>query len=194
VEVDRTFVSALIDNGERHKVLGVTLLPFSAWHLFLLQVSESPFLKAGEVYLYHLRRAVGICRLRYRASRTRPPFFPLFMNQKKLEIEVKKFMVYIEDYLQRPEYNIMPIDEFRQPSRVSRTPSPAPDVVQLAFDAAHGANVSISEAWNMPVGEAYIAQAMYYKTQGLQVDFMTEDEREFQEELKKHLEARNGEK
>lgn len=193
MELDRIFVSALIDNGTRHKVLGVTLPPFSAWHLFLLQVSESPFLNAGEVYLYHLRRAVGICRLRYRNSKTRPPFFPLLMNQKKLEAEVEKFLAYTEDYLQRPEYNIIPADAFRQPRSTAKTPASAPEVVQLAYDAAHGANVSIDDAWNMPIGEAYIAQAMYYKKQGLLVDFMTEDERKFQAELKKHLESkRNG--
>lgn len=192
MDVDRTFVSALIDNGTRHKVLGVTLLPFSTWHLFLLQVIESPFLKAGEVVLFDLRRAVAICRLRYRNSRTRPPIFPMFMTQVKLEAEVKKFLAYVGDYLQRPEYNIISMDEFSRHKRKGKTPSPAPEAVQLAFDASNGANVSITEAWNMPIGEAYIAQAMHFRNQGSMVDFMNEKERDFQESLKAELEKRKN--
>jgi hypothetical protein len=116
------------------------------------------------------------------------------MNQEKLETEVNKFMLYLGDFTQRPEYNIIPFDEFSEPRRKSKPPTPAPGVIQLAYDAACGSHVSIAEAWNMPLGEAYIAQAMYYKQQGLQVDFMTESEREFQEALKAELEKRNGSK
>ena len=101
-------------------------------------------------------------------------------------------MVYTEDYFQRPEYSIMPVNEFTQPRSRARMPGTAPDVVQLAFDAAHGANVPVGEAWNMPIGEAYIAQAMHLRRQGIMVDFMTESEREFQSALKAHLESKNG--
>jgi hypothetical protein len=116
------------------------------------------------------------------------------MNQAKLEAGVGKFMIYLGDYTQRPEYNIIPFDEFSGPRRKSKPPTPPPDIIQLVYDAAHGANVSITDAWNMPLGEAYISQSMYYKQQGLQVDFMTESEREFQEALKAELEKRNGSK
>jgi hypothetical protein len=194
VAVDQTFVSAYIDNDTVHRVLGVRLRRFCAWHLFQLQVIDSPFVNAGEVYLYHLRRAVGICRLSFPCSKTRPPFFPLVINQEKLSREVQKFLAYIGDYLQRPEYTIMPMDEFSRSrySRPTRNPSPPPEMIQLVFDAAHGANVSIPEAWNMPIGQAYIAQAMHLKNQGVLVDFMTEKEREFQAALKAHLETQGN--
>lgn len=192
---DPIFAAAYIDGGTVHKVLGVKLRPFSAWHLYQLQIVESPFLEAGQVFLYHLRRAVGICRLRFPCSRTRLPIFPLIMNQEKLEKEVDKFLLYVDNYLQRPEYNIIQADEFNRSKRPLRVPANAPEPIQLAFDAAHGANISLADAWNLPIGQAYIAQAMHMRRQGLMVDFMNEKERDFQDSILEHLrKKRNGEK
>ena len=187
---DRIFAAAFIDGGLRTKVLGVKLLPFSCWHLFLLQVIDSPFVNAGEVQLYHLRRAIGICRLRYPDSRTRLPFSLRVINRKILERDVVKFLRHIASYLQKPDYTVIPFDEFGKqppPRMMHKTPNPPPDIISLVFDAARGANVGLDEAWNMPIGQAYVAQAMYYHHQGLLVDFMNEDEREFQEKLRASL-------
>jgi len=192
---DRVFAAAYIDNGTKTKVLGVTLNPFSPWHLFLLQVIDSPFLKAGDVQLYDLRRAVGICRLQYPDSRTRLPFTLKPMNLKRLEAEVVTFLGYISNYLQKPEYSIIPVEPF--PRQGGRAPppkgNPPPEVISLVFDAAKGANISINEAWNMPIGQAYVAQVMRLCEIGANVDFMDEKEREFQETLKQHL-AKKAEK
>lgn len=190
--IDRIFAAAYIDNGNVHKILGVKLRPFCAWHLFQLQIVESPFLSAGEVFLFHLRRAVGICRLRFPESRTKLPFFPLVVNKKKLHKEVENFLLYLGDYIQKPDYSVIPPDEFRKSKRTTHLPSPAPEVVQLAFEAAHGANISIHDAWNMPIGQAYIAQAMYLKQHGIAVDFMNEEERQFQASILEH--SGNGQK
>lgn len=192
---DKIFAAAYIDGGSTYKVLGATLRPFSTWHLYQLQVVESPFLDSGKVFLYHLRRAVGICRTFYPSSRTKLPIFPLIMNQEKLEKEVAKFLAYVDNYLQKPEYNIIQPDEFNRSKRPLRTPANAPEPIQLAFDAAHGANISLVDAWNLPIGQAYIAQAMYMRKQGLMVDFMTESEREFQSAILEHMkEKKNGDK
>jgi hypothetical protein len=192
VGFDQTFAAAYIDNENVHKVLGVKLRPFCAWHQLLLEVVESPFLSAGECYLYHLRRAVGICRLQFPHSRTRLPWSPIFLTQDKLHVEVEKFMTYITDYIHKPDYGIIPFDQFSQ-GRAFHPPSPPPEVIQLVFDAAAGANVTINDAWNMPIGQAYVAQAMYYQHHGLMVDFMNDDEREFQAKLKAYMmEQRNG--
>lgn len=187
---DPVFASAYIDAGHIHRVLGKRLRPFCLWHLYLLQVADSPFLQAGTVNLYHLRRAVGICRLRYQESKTKLPIFPIILTPPYFKREVQKFLDYVGDYLHRPEYTIMPLTEFNRQKSVTRGPSPAPDAVQVAFDAASGANVPIREAWEMPIGQAYIAQAMFLKRQGMLVDFMNESEREFQKAMK----ARNGAK
>jgi hypothetical protein len=193
---DRVFAAAYIDNETKNKVLGVRLRPFCPWHLFLLQVIDSPFLRAGEVRLYDLRRAVGVCRLQHPHSRTRPPTTLRVMTMARLEREVLKFLSYISNYLQKPEYTIIPAEEF--PVMTGRAPpsthrNPPPEVVSLVFDAAKGANISITEAWNLPIGQAYIAQAMRLCEIGAKVDFMNEDEREIQAQLKMHL-ATNGAK
>jgi hypothetical protein len=193
VAFDPIFAAAYIDGGIAHKVLGARLRPFCAWHLYQLQIIDSPFLSSGQVFLYHLRRAVGICRLQFPNSRTRLPIFPLVINQAKLEREVEKFLAYVGTYLQRPEYNIIQPDEFNRGRRPARIPANAPEPVQLAFDAAHGANISLADAWNLPIGQAYIAQAMQMRRQGLMVDFMNEKERDFQESILEHMRKnRNG--
>jgi len=192
VAFDQTFASAYIDNGNVHRVLGVKLRPFCSWHQLLLEFIDSPFLSASQCYLYHLRRAVGICRLRYPHSRARPPLGPIIMTKKRLALEVEKFMNYLTDYIHTPDYSVIPFDNFHRSPRPFHPPNPPPGVVQLVFDAAHGANVPIQDAWNMPIGQAYIAQAMYYKHQGVMIDFMDDSEREFQAALKEHLAKGNG--
>jgi hypothetical protein len=180
--VDRTFAAALIDNGIRHKILGKYLFPFSLWHLLLLQVIESPFVMGGEATSFDLRVAVGACRLKYRQSKIKKPFFPLRVNQKKLQKEATKFIDYVGDYASRPEYIFIPLDIFSEKAPLRLTPPP--EVVITAFNASHGARITIEQAWNMPIGEAYIAEAMYFRMQGSQLDFMDEDERQFQAEMK----------
>jgi hypothetical protein len=186
---DRIFAAAYIDNGTRSRVLGVTLRPFCPWHLFLLQVIDSPFLHAGEVQLYHLRRAAGICRLQYPHSRIRPPITFRKITLKYLEQEILKFLGYISNYLQKPEYSIIPADPF--PRYTGRAPppqaNPPPEIISLVFDACKGANCSVEEAWNMPIGQAYVAQAMRLIEIGAHIDFMDEKEREFQAQVKAQL-------
>lgn len=191
---DQTFAAAYIDNGTRHRVLGARLRPFSAWHLFLLEVAESPFLNAGDAYLFHLRRAVGICRLRFPETKLKLPWSPLIVTQKKLHAEVGKFLLYTGDYIHKPEYTIIPFNIWGKDRAPGPEPKPPPGVIQLVYDAARGANVPIDVAWNMPIGQTYISQAMYYQSKGVQVDFMDDKEREFQAAIKEHMRAqKNGE-
>lgn len=116
---------------------------------------------------------------------------------KRLEREVLKFLAYISNYLQKPDYSVVPVDPF--PRHISRAPppqvNPPPEVISLVFDAAKGANISMTEAWNMPIGQAYVAQAMRLCEIGARVDFMNEKERQFQETLKAELSMQtNGKK
>jgi hypothetical protein len=36
----------------------------------------------------------------------------------------------------------------------------------------------------MPIGEAYISEAMYLRVQGSQLDFLNDEEKAFQQEMK----------
>lgn len=179
--LDEIFASAYIDNSKKHRILGVQLKPFCAWHLWLLQAIDSPFLRTGEVTPFDLRVALGICRLHYRKSKVKKAWWPM-ITQKQFQGCVARFMAYIADYLNRPEYNIITPEPYPG-SKPPRQTAPPPEIIMLVFDAAHGARVPLVEAWNMPIGEAYIAQAMFMRQQGAQLDFMNQEERLFQREL-----------
>ena len=181
--LDRVFAAAYIDNEIRHRIFGRTLKPFSLWHLLLLQTIDSPFVTNGEITLFDLKTAVGICCLRYRQSRVKRPVFPLLLTLKGLEKAVARFMIYVGDYLNRPEYTIQQVD-FKGPRYVGMPTTPAPPVVVVAHRAARGANLPVTTIWDMPIGETYIAEAMFLELNGERLDFLDEDGRKFQEELK----------
>lgn len=188
VAFDKIFAAALIDNGVRHKILGRTLRPFCFWHLLLLQVLESPFVTNGNITLFDLKNAVAICTLGYRQSKIRRPIFPLFIKLKRLKEAVEHFMVYVGDYLSKPEYVIVPWDTGGSKGFPRLPPTPPPNLISTVFNAAHGARVSIKEAWEMPIGEAYIAEAMYFQmVKDNQLDFMDDETREFQARMKEQI-------
>jgi len=186
VALDSSFAAAYIDNGTSYRFLGVKVRPFCLWHLLLLQTINSPFVMSGYATLFDLKTAIGACRLKYRESKIRRPWFPWKMPSKDLKQEVNRFVEYIGDYSSNIEYNIIPFDTGqgdKPPPRIV----PPPGVVVTAFNAAQGARVSIEDAWNMPIGEANIAQAMHYQIQGSRVSFFDDDEREFQRQMKESL-------
>ena len=177
---DPVFGAAYIDNGTRHRLLGVRLRPFCLWHLFLLQALDSPFIRNGSATVFDLKTAIGICRLGYRQSHIARPIYPI-LGARQLRKQVQKFLDFVGDYLNKPDYNIVSLESPTGKPLPRVTPPPAP--VLAAFEAAQGARISVKEAWEMPIGEAYIAQSMHLRLQGAMVDFMTEDERLFQREL-----------
>lgn len=180
--LDLTFAAAYIDDNKRHRVLGRRLRPFCLWHVLLLQAIHSPFVAGGNATLFDLKNAVAICRLGYRQSHIRRQFWPRFMTVKRLRKHVELFMEYVGDYLSKPEYTVVPLDirDRRPPPRIT----PPPAVVCTAYNAAYGARISIKEAWEMPIGEAYISEAMHFRAQGSQLDFLNDEEKEFQRQMK----------
>jgi hypothetical protein len=182
--LDSTFAAAYIDNGRRHRILGRRLRPLCLWHLLLLQTIDSPFITGGSISLLDLKTAIGICGLRYRNSDIKRPWFPRFTTITRLKKNVDLFIEYIGDYSSKPEYNVVPFD-LKMPSGPPPAPlTPPPHIIATAYNVAQGARVSIREAWDMPIGEAYISEAMYFRIQGAQLDFLSDEERKFQEQLK----------
>lgn len=181
--LDTTFAAAYIDNDVHHSLFGRRLYPFSLWHLALLQAINSPFVGTGEVTLWDLKTAVGICSLQYKHSRVKRPVFPLFLKEKELQKFTDAFVDYIRDYYYKPEY------EFVVPPPVPgahphKSVSHAPGVICTAFRAAHGSRIPIDRAWNMPIGQAFISEAMYFMHKGETLDFLTDDDLKFQAEMK----------
>lgn len=178
---------AFIDGGVRHRFFGRVLRPFSVWHLFLLQAIDSPFTTKGDVFQFHLETAVGVCRLRYPDSKIQRPWVgPLsswrLARKGGLEREVARFLDYAGDYLSKPEYAIHP-----RPRPEGAPPPPqrtsAPFILRLVADIVGWAHCPIGDAWNLPVGQAHWWQSMAHRAHGEDVDFMDEEEREFQAQM-----------
>lgn len=172
---------ALINS--EHRILGRKLRPFCLWHLALLQTLDSPYLAAGKVEPFDLRTAVGVCSLHYGQSKViRPLAFITSRSVTRFEQASNKFLAYIGDYLQRPEYTIVEPDR-----RGSGTPlGPPPEVLQIVDDVMFQRNITERQAWEMPIGLAYWYQAMTVK-RVYNTDFMTPEEKEYQRKLKEHL-------
>lgn len=187
--IDRTFAAAYIDNNIRHRIFGRRLKPFSLWHLFLLQVIESPFVSQSEIRLHDLKNAIAICSLNYRNSKIRRPILPVNVTITSLGKYVTRFMEYVGDYLSRPEYTIIPwkVDE---PRYVGLPVTDAPNIIVTAFNACASTRLPINEIWDLPIGEAYVAEAMYLRMQGNRLNFTDEDERQFQAEMKAAQQAK----
>jgi hypothetical protein len=89
---------------------------------------------------------------------------------------------YFGDYITRPEYTIKGPDA--PPGPVL---GPIPEGFIVVCDVISFLKCTEKEVWDMPVGKAYWYQMGFYRHQKEQIDFMTEDERKFQAEVKEKL-------
>ena len=178
--IDEKFAAAYVDNGATHSVLGVKLRPFCLWHLLLLKIIYSPFINAGDVEWFDLQTAVGICRLSYRQSKIKRPHTPIWKRDGALKKETIKFLTYVGDYFNKPDYGIIPLSEGTSNRKMG---TPPPEIVSAAYDAAEAYGCSVGEAWNMPIGEAYISQAYAFKRRGGNLDFVDPEERQYTQEM-----------
>ena len=181
--LDNSLGAAFIDGGIRHRILGKRLRRFSLWHRLLLQAIDSPFLRKGEVHLLDLRNAVGACRLVFPNSRiVRPLCF-----RPDLRKSVDQFLSYAGDYLTRPEYSIIP------PARDSGVPQPrrgqAPESILMVGDIIAWSGWAPERVWNLPIGQSYWYRMLAQRAAGADVDFLTEEEREFQTTMKERSAA-----
>lgn len=194
--IDRTLAAAFIDNNVRHWILGRRLYPFSLWHRFLLMMVQSPFLLGGQVSLFDLREAVAICSLRYPKCKIKRPWiipallFLLIYGKKRwlgvLKRIKDKLLNYFGDYISQPEFNLW----FPEMSGNGSPPprlGPIPEVFLVLSDVISFLNCSPKEAWDMSVGQAYWWQMAALRKAGEHINFMDEDEREFQRKMRETL-------
>jgi hypothetical protein len=197
VAIDRTLAAAFIDNNVRHRVLGRRLQSFSLWHRFLLQAIDSPFLRKGEVRFWDMREVVGICRMRYPQCKVRRPWLiPLWcfwwygwprVRWRNFLIRTKdRLLEYFGDYVSFPEYSLWYPDP--SPAQQNMQPpvrlGPVPDTFVILSGIIAFLGCGEVEAWNTPVCKAYWYQMGYLQHKGEQIDFMDEDERSFQEQMR----------
>jgi hypothetical protein len=137
--LDPNLCSALIDGSSSAewstvRILGCRLRKFSLWNKFLLRALQSPFMEKGRpVTRRDLLTAIGVCRLKYPDSHIRRPRLMSALDyawlvakatvnrskpkegednivQAALRAQTDAFLLYTSDYLQQPEYTIIPPD------------------------------------------------------------------------------------
>jgi hypothetical protein len=192
VALDRTLAAAFIDNDVRHTILGRHLRPFSLWHRLLLQAVHSPFLCGDQLRFFDMREAVGVCQLSYPHSRVKRPWivpfgcylwygFPRKRWTKFLKQTRDRLLEYFGDYISQPEYSI------KTPEAPPGPPlGEIPEGFVIVCDVISFLNCSEDHAWDIPVGRAYWYQ-MGYRNKTQIIDFLTEEERKFQAEMKEGM-------
>ena len=203
--VDPILAGAIVDGSRspvwsNTRILGVRLRKFSLYHRLLLKIIDSPFVTGKPILPVDLRRAVGICRLGFGDSCIRKPVLvpsvlflwgilralmirakPGELNplQKALKRRCEAFVEYTADYLQQPEYAVIP------PKAASgMTPRDrAPDEIEHVAELIHWSHYSRETIWNLPIGEANWLRVFARRDAGVDVDFNNDSERAFQEML-----------
>lgn len=188
------------------RLLGVRVRKFSRWHRLLLRTIDSPFLRAGNVTWNDLRIAVAVCRTQYRDSRLRKPtlvywfirLWPILTaiafrspfrrkipsspenpRQRALRKHTEAFLAYCGDYLQAPEYTIIP-PETQGPSKPR---GKAPSEMEEVWDIIVSTHWSDDLVWNMPIGWSNWCQVMSLRSQGYDVSFAREEEKGIEAKL-----------
>jgi len=173
--MNRHFAESFL-NREDHRVLGLPLRPLSLWHMFNLEVAQSPYFTGGNFpSARDLRLAVNICRSVF-------PRLPDLSNKSLLWdwlkswrceflIETTKFRAYLDDF------NALP--QLWQPERKQSSGREATGLPwSLAIVASVCGSTGWAEAtvWNMPIGQAYWYHVAFAMQKGSSVDLLSEGE------------------
>jgi hypothetical protein len=187
---DERYAEAFLHVPLGHRILGVKLKPFSAWHRTVLEYIDSPVVTGEQVLSGDLRMAVEVCRRNY--PNTPPPakgigrFFSESRNrreanraagnpQRHLE-SVSAFFGYVEDYVSLPKLMFG-----SKKGNVVTERSAVPDIDQTLMDVAiyrYYTGCPRSEPWDLPLGELLWMNAAIAKTQGVDLHVVTTIEEE----------------
>lgn len=189
------------DPWSTHRVLGRFLRPFCLWHRLLLETIDSPLLEGRCTGPVDLRRAVAICRCRFREARVAPERAPLDwwrLAGRGYFAEVERFNEYLKDFNARPEYAVIEPD---RPEGAGNRPcvpeTPPPETLRLLGDATAFAKQAPERIWELPLSEAYYYQALYERDRlagtGARQDWLNEEERQYQRQLMEKLEREEAE-
>lgn len=170
--------------NSKHKAFGYKLKPFSCWHKFLLGVYESPLLGDGEddPTIEDVVTAVQIFRLSYPQTPSPNKIWVrlhFYLRSWKVAKEAMAVRAYFDDYLSFPEFWTK--KESSEGDSVKGRGSP-PDVLSTTT-ALLMLGFSEKEAWDMPIGKAFWYSSVYAIQLGADLDFVTLEEQEMQENI-----------
>lgn len=164
----------------------------------------------GAVTMRDLRIAAGICRLLPFDSRIRKPWLipswiyvkallarrrprnpgaatstdgqPMNALQRALQKQADAFLGYCQDYLQAPEYSIIPPQSIGKPLPPQTPRGKLDDIVEHVGELITW-GIPEHRAWSMPVGMANTYRIIARRAAGSDVDVITQEEREFMDEV-----------
>ena len=210
---DPTFAGALIDGSgpefSSTRLFGRRLRKFSLHHRLVLKVVNSPFVTPGaRISMWDLRVAVAVCCLQFGDSRIRRPWLiPALLYarmtakallwpfgakpkpgdknavQRHLERLTDVLVTYFGDYTQEPQFAVIP-PETSGPTKPKTPRGQAPEELDQVCTIMHAfPGISEERAWNMPIGLANWYRAQALALGGVDVDFVDNKEKRFQESL-----------
>lgn len=105
---------------------------------------------------------------------------PLNPIQKALQREVDAFLAYCGDYLQEPQFTIVPPESGTPKPPRGQPPEELAVVCEImrAFPA-----FTLARAWGLPVGQANWLHLMALRAGGSDIDLVTAEEKKFQESV-----------
>jgi len=176
-----------------HRVLGIDLKPFSAWHRTVLEYINSPTMTGELMTPPDLRMAATVCSLQFPdvPSPRKTGFWSkikaehqMIKDHRVFEAQLKAFWSYISDYVSMPV--LMMNGQNGESDQV-------PDIDQTLMDVAlyrHNTSCPREEPWNIPIGELVWMNAAMARTQGTDLHVVSTIEEERLKQLKEKL--KNG--
>lgn len=173
-----------------HRVLGITLRPFSAWHRTVLEYLNSPVMTGEAMTGPDLRMAATVCSLAFPDLPPPPPKgvwarlkaeHQAIKDQKAYAREVEAFWRYVGDYVSLP---------FLMVNNRKGDSKEIPDIDQTLMDVAlyrYYTACPREEPWNLPLGELIWMNSAMAKTQGADIHVVSTHEEAKLKEKKPHV-------
>ncbi len=168
--LDERFAESWVNST--HRVLGLSLRPFSLWHRFQLEILDSPVLNGQPVHYLDLERACRCCQLQY-PNPISPKIKKWSLHWRlyrcEFNLEVKKFGTYLEDFFAPPQF----LPSIRKPVHQPEVFHPPPETIRILSAVIDLTKWSENKIWDMPIGQAYWYAAGQWYQDGAELDFLT---------------------
>jgi hypothetical protein len=181
---DERYAEAVLHVPGGHRVLGVRLRPFSAWHRTVLEYVDSPVMTGGEVGPADLRLAVEVCRRGFPDMPCAPRGLWARLcaesramkdaRNRRFAQERAAFSAYLGDYVSMPVIMC-------NGGKGKVESAVIPDIDQTLMDVAvyrFYTGCPRNEPWDLPIGELGWMNAAIARTQGVQLSVVTTEEEE----------------
>jgi hypothetical protein len=171
--MNRHFAESFL-NREDHRVLGLPLRPLSLWHMFNLEVAQSPYFTAASFPApKDLRLAVNVCRSSFPKLPDLSCTIWEWLKCWRCEffVESVKFRTYLADFNALPQ-----LWQADKPTTAGRPQTGLPWSLAIVASVCGSTGWDETKVWNMPIGQAYWYHVAFAMQKGSSVDLLSEGE------------------